>query len=338
MIPDFTSLTARGQVRRLRRLGMDVLSAWDVRPIRVSLLQYYRNATFRVDCDDGQTYVLRMKRIDSAEEAWGDLELRWLRALQTEEEIVAPHPLALRGGMGDGIVVAPPGAPFRYRCMLLSWVTGRSAGSHPTPILMERAGALMARLHVQAERWRPPALTYRWNVDGVLGPAMGIDGKKGLAAMSDGQRTVIAEVSRRSRTVMTALGEHPAVYGIIHGDLHLGNCLFRAGQAGAIDFETCGGGLYAYDVAVMFATLYRSEDLNDLRQAFLHGYSRARLPNPEELAAIDTLMCARIMGHAVWQAALMNEPTFGERARERVRMQVAWLERALDASASSQGR
>ena len=59
-------------------------------------------------------------------------------------------------------------------------------------------------------------------------------------------------------------------YGIIHGDLHPGNMHFQEGQVTLFDFDHCGYGWRAYDLA----PFYHAPDA--LQKAFIQGYETLR--------------------------------------------------------------
>ena len=59
-------------------------------------------------------------------------------------------------------------------------------------------------------------------------------------------------------------------YGIIHGDLHPGNMHFQGNQVTLFDFDHCGYGWRAYDLA----PFYHAPDAH--RKAFLQGYETLR--------------------------------------------------------------
>ena len=56
----YHELTRRGQLRRLRRLVLDVLTFYDLDVNKVRFLTIETNTMFRVDTEDGDKYVLRI--------------------------------------------------------------------------------------------------------------------------------------------------------------------------------------------------------------------------------------------------------------------------------------
>ena len=102
---------------------------------------------------------------------------------------------------------------------------------------------------------------------------------------------------------MTSLGTGAGVCGAIHGDLHHWNIPFHDGVARAIDFECVQWNYYAYDMATTFSALSGHSDLDEMKAAYVAGYSSIRsLPCglDEHLPAFEMLraftMIAWILG------------------------------------------
>ena len=119
----------------------------------------------------------------------------------------------------------------------------------------------------------------------------------------------VAAAEMRVRRRLAALPQTPATFGMIHADLHLGNCLFRNRVAIPIDFDDCGFGWFAYDLAVVLASVERWPHYEALRQGLLDGYG------PVDLDAVDALIDARRVALVRWMAGLLTDATFGERLR-----------------------
>jgi len=82
-------------------------------------------------------------------------------------------------------------------------------------------------------------------------------------------------VAERVEAVLAQLGMDPAVHGLVHADLHLGNVLDHHGQARPLDFDDASWGHYALDLAVAVDSVPEA-----LHPVLLGGY-RAVQPLPE---------------------------------------------------------
>ena len=78
----YDSLSGRGQLGRLRRLGRAALAAYpgDLEDGRLTLLRHEQNVTYRVDAG-GTRHVLRISRPDLHDAATIGSEMAWLAAL-----------------------------------------------------------------------------------------------------------------------------------------------------------------------------------------------------------------------------------------------------------------
>jgi Ser/Thr protein kinase RdoA (MazF antagonist) len=130
------------------------------------------------------------------------------------------------------------------------------------------------------------------------------DGEAALALVDDllggYRREVVTAVVRAARATTAELAADPHAAGLVHGDLHPENVLFRGGAAGAIDFDDCGWGFLLYDLAVTSFELTGHARESRLREALLDEYARLRPLPPrveEHLAAFRGL---RILQFACW--------------------------------------
>ncbi len=326
----FQDLTPGGQFRRLRRLAQTALEAFDVQVSSLSPLQHWLNTTFRVETSQGARYALRIHRPGFQAQSMVRSELLWLTAICQETDLHVPEPLLTRDWRLL-TTVSMPGVPEPRHCVLFHWVTGSFRHTRLSATALERVGAFMARLHLHAASFKPPAgfVRLRWDHAGLMGEALGVDPQKSRAALTEHQRQTIDDTAGRVREAMDALGEGPEVFGLIHADLHQGNYLFHKGQVRAIDFDTSGWGHYVYDVAVTFSTLQTWKTYPALRAAFLKGYRQVRQLSLDQEAHLDTFIAARLLAHTLWLAGHLDEPMFQERAPQRVASQIDELERFL---------
>jgi Ser/Thr protein kinase RdoA (MazF antagonist) len=325
--------------RRLRRVVEVALGAYDLRPVRVRRLPRGWNATFGVEADDGARYALRVHRPDGPDTAMVRSELTWLRAIGADTDLQVPRPHPTRDGdlvtvVDDPGVVPDDGA---RTCDLLRWVEGRFVDARLTPAHLRAVGALAARLQEHGRRFVRPEGFVRPDVTGWTRLAGAGDDRLGAAvtdraahALADldpgwdvGVVRATVERARHARDSSSAEGRT----GLLHGDLHQENVLFgsRARGAeglpvGAIDFDDCGDGPDAYDLAVMVTELWPRTDRDRLRAALLEGYASLRpLPGGSGADAeeqVDALEGLRHLQLAVYAVEHRTEPMFARWWRE----------------------
>ncbi|WP_370967888.1 phosphotransferase enzyme family protein [Amycolatopsis sp. cg9] len=289
----FAELDRAGRTRRLRRLAEAALTAYDVPVARLSPLAHGLNTTFRVDGADGHRYVLRVQRPDGPGPARVRSEMAWLAALGRETDLVVPLPVPTRE-RDLIVVVADPAVPEPRTCVLCHWVDGRFVDERLSAPQLYAVGEFTARLHLHGarmnglDRGRVDDLTEfgRTQVDGFSAAVV----ERAVAQTGDER---IRDAVARVRAVRAELGFGSDAFGLVHGDLRQVNYLFHRGRVRAIDFDDCGFGHYAYDLAVALAELRHLPQRDELREALLDGYRSVRpaaaTTDPLVLAAFAAL-------------------------------------------------
>jgi Ser/Thr protein kinase RdoA (MazF antagonist) len=94
----------------------------------------------------------------------------------------------------------------------------------------------------------------------------------------------------------------------LHGDLHLGNILFRDGLLHVLDFDDMVMGPAVQDL--WLALPGRDAYTLGLRERFLEGYIQFRDFDRATLALIEPLRALRIIHYAAWLARRWHDPAF----------------------------
>lgn len=322
----FGTLTHIGQLRRLRRLALHALTAYDIDQGRITPLAHADNTTFRIDTVDGARYVLRIHRATRKTPEEVRSELIWLMALCQETDLVVPTPVLTR--TGDLLTLTSTAdLPEPRMCVLLRWIPGRFVDNGLTPSHLERVGAFMARLQNSGAQFRPPDGFVRGRLDNLYGKPRGVSEAVArqhvenpddeatairlvmdICSPEDGRR--VEKFIRRVRAVQLLVGQGPDTFGLIHGDLHQENYLFHQGQVRAIDFDDCGYGHYLYDMAVTLFNVRFRENTPLLRERFLVGYRSVRPLSVEHEHYLDTFMDLRDLQMMIWEIEMRNHPAF----------------------------
>lgn len=289
----FDTLTQRGQIGRMKGLALKALEQYPIVPINVSPLVHLFNSTFRVDTENGR-FVMRINRPYDRSQAEIRSEMQWLAAIRYDTPLIVPNPL--KNLTGDLVTrVEVPGVPEARDCVVFHWVDGRFYRKNLGPTALERVGNFMGHLHNQAQNFELP--------DGFVRPTLELDGEvgrflqhglqNGRELLSDEMGDDMARTVDVIRPVIDDLGKDKAVYNLIHADLHQGNYLFKNGTVRAIDFDDCGWGHLAYDMAVTFWYLGQHPALPEMRAAFLKGYRSVRDFSAEHEPLIETFLALR---------------------------------------------
>ena len=94
----------------------------------------------------------------------------------------------------------------------------------------------------------------------------------------------------------------------LHGDLHLGNILFRDGLLNVLDFDDMVTGPAVQDL--WLALPGRDASALAQREVFLEGYERFREFDRSTLSLIEPLRALRIVHYTAWLARRWHDPAF----------------------------
>jgi Ser/Thr protein kinase RdoA (MazF antagonist) len=342
----FDTLTYAGQVRRLRRLALQALTAYDVDQPRLTPLTHADNTTFRVDTVDGERFVLRIHRPSRKTPDEVRSELLWLDALHQENNLIVPIPVPTRDG--DLLTIASVAeVPEPRMCVLLRWLPGRFVDHALTASHLERVGAFMARLQNSAAQFRPPDGFVRGRLDNLYGKPRGISESLArqqldnpedeamairlvtdICSPEDGRR--VEQFIHRIRMVQRKLGQGPDTFGLIHGDLHQENYLFHQGQVRAIDFDDCGYGFYLYDMAITLFNVRFRDNTPQLREGFVAGYHSVRPLSAEHEQYLDIFMDLRDLQMMIWEIEMRNHPVFRDTWQAEVRETLKYIKEVVE--------
>ncbi len=231
-------------------------------------------------------------------------ELAWLTALQDLPGLNTTRPIPGAQGLvteldGRFLVVFAPieGQELQPGDDLARWFA---------PL-----GEITARLHLHARQWTPPKgfTRKRWNVETILGPnphwghwrqAQGLD-RDGEALLARATETLAAKLN--------AYGTGPGTFGLIHADLRLANLMVNGDRLTAIDFDDCGFGWWAYDLASALSFIETDPRLPDLISAWVQGYTRIAFLRPEDRAMIPSLIFLRRVLLTAWLSTRADSDT-----------------------------
>lgn len=284
------------------------LIAYGLAGASIEVLQDFVNASFRVTLG-GRSYSLRVYAPDRRERPEVESEMRWLAAVSADGAIPCPRPLRLADGH---YVWEAPRARF---VTAASWIDGDVIpNAERTPEHFRLVGAMLAKLHLFSGRWQTP--------DGFTRPRCDADGifagdRQQLAAEL---RRDLVRAEQELRQAEDAIGRDAAAYGLIHGDPSFSNILFDSDRPALIDFDDCGFGHYAFDLAVVLAGAWGKPRYAVNRAALLDGYQGIRRLSGAELGAFPALMAARAASLIFWAVAQSPDhdwiPAQWERLRE----------------------
>lgn len=308
-----------------RPAALEALSAFPLEPDALELMSLAENITYRVvDRRDGAAYALRLHRpwYHTLDELVSERD--WIRALDGAG-IAVQAPVRTREGREYAAVTIPATGERRF-AGLARWTPGRvlaevlreSADPGLAARRFEQLGALTASLHDQAAAWQPPAKFTRHalDADGLMGSAPHWGPFWDHRGLSDAERRLMLDMRTRLQAALARLHRGPAVYSVIHADMHPGNVLVDGERLTVIDFDDAGWGWHAYDIGVALAYHQRSPGFEALERAYLAGYGSVRRLSEQSRALLPLFRLVRGLAQIGWfhqRPELEPSPVFEER-------------------------
>jgi Ser/Thr protein kinase RdoA (MazF antagonist) len=276
-----------------------VLAAVEAGGLRCNAVCYplnsFENRVYEVELEDRTRVVAKFYRPG-----------RW-----TAEQILEEHQF-LGDLAAEEIPVCtmrefPGGGTLREIDGIWYCLSDRRGGRAPDELddaTVRRLGMLVARMHNVAVR-RPAEHRLRFDADAYIR-----DDVDWLAAHDVLPRHLGSRYFDAALAIADILERQLAGVPVhrIHGDLHLGNLLFRDGLLHVLDFDDMAVGPAVQD----FWLALPGRDRWALRQreVFLEGYEQIRAFDRSTLRLIETLRGLRLVHYAAWIARRWHDPAF----------------------------
>lgn len=231
-------------------------------------------------------------------------ELAWLTALQDLPGLRTTRPIPGAQGLVtelDGrflVAFAPiPGQELHPGDDLARWFA---------PL-----GEITARLHLQSRQWTPPKgfTRKRWDVETILGPQPHWGHWRQAQGLDAAGEALLARATKALADKLHAYGTGPDTFGLIHADLRLANLMVDDDRLTAIDFDDCGFGWWAYDLASALSFIETDPRLPTLIAAWVSGYTRIAPLLTEDRAMIPSLIFLRRVLLTAWLSTRADSDT-----------------------------
>lgn len=245
------------------------------------------NDTWEVGCINGRSHVLRLQsHPHSQKKDWmtGESDLRFELDLLThlhDRDVPVSYPLPRRNGSLFGSFDTREGERLYA---LFSWAPGRTIDvEHLMPDQAWLVGHTLATVHRVADKFETTHIRYRLDETTLLDKPLGnLEPFLQNASLEDAWfiREQVVQIRERLRAYVPG----PEGWGIIHSDIQGLNYHFTDdGQMTLFDFDLCGYGWRAYDVAYYYTRIPAG-----LRDSVLHGYQAVRPLSPAEHEMLTT--------------------------------------------------
>ncbi|MEY5030283.1 MAG: hypothetical protein RLZZ334_230 [Actinomycetota bacterium] len=311
----FFELPSEDQQRSLTAFASDILKNYGIHDAKISCINFEFNATFSVETDSGTKYALRINinSTRTVENMKGEIE--WVRHLNRTSGIHTPTPIAT---LNDNYIISGFHADSNQtlHAVMYSWLEGEELGDEPTLEQLHEVGRAMAKLHqesaefaLSADAALPTFNDFFWGTEDYL--------FSNKSKLSDTDRALIKEAHDHIMKFTNELYVNSPVH-IIHADFHGWNLMWNDNRLSIFDFDDCGFGVEAQDLAVVLYYL----DTPEQDVAILNGYRSVKpLPQYSDLAMKALLLQRRLL--------LLNY-LFETKNQEHQEMLPAYLEKSLE--------
>jgi len=315
MIDNFFDQDVKIQTDSLTSFSREILKKYGINDAEVECINFEFNATFSVSTQSGQKFALRLN-INSTRVLSNILaETQWVRDLARIPSINVPSPIA---SLDDQFVVSAlhnDSGQMIYGVMY-SWLEGEEIGDEPTLDQLRTVGQAIALMHQNSSDFElidgaelPTFNDFFWGTEDFLFSSK--------SRLSTEDRSLIEQARDLIMQFTAELYANSPVH-IIHADFHGWNLMWHEGQLSIFDFDDCGFGVEAQDIAVALYYL----DTPDQDAALLDGYKSIRpLPTYSDDAMKALLLQRRLL--------LLNY-LFETKNAEHKEMLPAYLEKTIE--------
>jgi Ser/Thr protein kinase RdoA (MazF antagonist) len=277
---------------------------------RLRLLTISENATFRAqDPGTGRDVVFRVHRPGYHTRTEIQSELAWLAALSRDG--VVPTLTAVPQLDGELIADIDDDGTIRH-AVAFEFVRGKEpAEGEDLARWFRELGAINARLHAHARRWRRPEGFVRkvWDYEAMLGEARLWGDWRAALGLDAAGRQVLERAARLLRDLLDAYGTGADRFGLVHADMRIANLLVDGDTLSVIDFDDCGFSWYLYDFAAAISFAEHEPYIAELQAAWIQGYRSVAPLSDQDCAILPVFIMLRRMLLTAWIASHSETPT-----------------------------
>lgn len=258
-------------------------------------LNSFENRVYEVELEDRTRIIAKFYRPGR----WSDAQIleehRFIQDLVEAEIPACP------------VLPFPDGTTLKRQEGIYYSLAERRGGRAPDELdfaTAERLGMLVGRMHVVAVQREAP---HRLRMTPELWIRENIRFLEGAGVVAERSwpryRAAALAIADLAEEALTGVATHR-----IHGDLHLGNLLFRDPALNVLDFDDMVVGPPVQDL--WLALPGRDDWARRQREAFLEGYERFRPFDRATLKLIEPLRAMRVIHYSTWLARRWHDPVF----------------------------
>ncbi|HSH01463.1 MAG TPA: phosphotransferase [Anaerolineae bacterium] len=259
------------------------------------LLRTQDNDHYLLTMKDGTEYVFRLYQAGEGigrQESDYLFEIDWLTHLHKQGVLVS-YAIAHKDGGHLGYMDAPEGR--RYYA-LFTMIDGQAMDAKD-PDQLFALGQAMAQIHLASKGFTSKHKRYKTDLNYLIDePIARIRSFWGEHRVAELETLEVSAVALRKKveTLLGKAGTDEGVWGVIGGDFHGANTRFNEDdELGFFNFDLCGYGWWAYDIAVFLSNTPAVQTKSALSEAFFAGYYSVRPLRPEEHEAVASFISIR---------------------------------------------
>ena len=289
MINNFFDEDIEIQTASLTAFAHEILKKYGINNADVESINFEFNATFAVSTQSSQKYALRLNINSTRTYSNIQAETQWVRDLARIPSINVPTPIA---SLDDQYVISALHADSGHTIygVMYSWLEGEEIGDEPTLEQLQTVGRAIALLHENSSTFTltdeaelPTFNDFFWGTEDYLFSSK--------STLNPKHRQLIEQARDLIMKFTDDLYASSSVH-IIHADFHGWNLMWHDDQLFIFDFDDCGFGVEAQDIAVALYYL----DTPEQETALLDGYKSIRpLPLYSENSMKALLLHRRLL-------------------------------------------
>lgn len=272
--------------------------------VRSRLITLSENATYRVDDPGtGRTGILRVHRAGYHSLRSIQSELDWVTALRRDTPVRTN--VVIPTASGDRVYVTEVDGVERYAVLFEVMPGVEPDGTLLHPTSFRTLGAITAHLHTHARSWTPPAgfRRFAWDWEHTLGDSPRWGRWEDGIGVTDEDRDLLRPAADLVRDRLTAYGDGPDRYGLVHADLRLANLLVEGDDVNVIDFDDCGSSWFMYDFGTAVSFIEHDARLPAWQEAWVAGYRSVAELRAEDEAMLATFVMLRRLLLVAWMGS-----------------------------------
>lgn len=318
----FKEASYLSQVRRLRNLAKKAIALYPLKAKVLFFLNHGENTTFRVQTTNGDLYLLRIHRNDYHTKSAIGEEMAWLSHL-AKKGFSVPKPVYSKK---KNLVETVEGTDVGHRnCSVFHWIPGGFIRKSIRPHHLFQVGQMIGDFQSHGPRKMTKERKY-WTADGLLGSSSKFGSIDDLRDASPAEQISLL---RARKSVLKRLrhfeNRFPDRLGLIHADLHFGNIVSSGKTLGAIDFDDCGYGFFAYDLVIPYLSLQnllgeaKKHQLPEYRKALFDGYKTKKDWDYHDEEIFPYLVMARKLLMLAWLNSRSDNPRLRKHLKKAIK-------------------